>query len=61
MGGYTSKCEKKSKSLHPTLYVYIADGGEGYTLHVHTRLLRVLDLLHDVENSYVNDGIPRKI
>ncbi len=22
MGGYTSKCEKKSKSLHPNGYVY---------------------------------------
>jgi hypothetical protein len=25
MGGYTSKCEKKSKSLHPTVQLLISD------------------------------------
>ncbi len=25
MGGYTSKCEKKSKSLHPTAQAHAAD------------------------------------
>ncbi len=32
MGGYTSKCEKKSKSLHPTVQAALpADGGERRT------------------------------
>jgi len=26
MGGYTSKCEKKSKSLHPTGHVFDENG-----------------------------------
>jgi hypothetical protein len=43
--------------------VYTADGGEGYTLHVHTLLLIMVNFLYDVEKSYVNVGTPecRKI
>jgi hypothetical protein len=36
MGGYTSKCEKKSKSLHPTIHpaeICGIPGSEGDVLH----------------------------
>ena len=32
MGGYTSKCEKKSKSLHPSAYPLLEQVGGGWAL-----------------------------
>jgi hypothetical protein len=38
--------------------VHTASGGQEYTLHVHTRLLLVLNLLYHVDK--VNAGMPRE-
>jgi hypothetical protein len=45
-----------------TLHVYTADDRGRYTQHFHTRLLNlmVLNLLYDVDKSYVDAGMPRK-
>jgi hypothetical protein len=41
-----------------TLHVHTAGCGNGYTLHVHRQVLKVLFLLYDIEKSNVNAGMP---
>ncbi len=43
-----------------TLHVNAAGGEQDYTMHVHRRLMVVLNLLCDVYKSSVNVGMPRK-
>jgi hypothetical protein len=50
--------KKYTPHVHTTLQT--EGGGNGYTLHVHRRLLLVLLVLYDVEKSYVNAGMLEK-